>query len=514
MGMSVFAPPGGPGGPDGPDRDVRDRAPEPRPVRRRRWPRRVLIGALVLVVLLVAATAGGYLYLRSRLNGIKRMAVTGLTTPTGSQQIFLVAGSDSRAGESASDIAHFGSATEVAGQRSDVMVLVRLDTANGTAAMLSIPRDLFVPIAGSGTSNRINVAFDSGPDQLVQTITQDFGIQINHFAEVGFSGVQQLTDAVGGVCMSFPFPARDGSPTGTGNMSGLDIPTAGQHVLDGGQALSLIRSRYFQYLQNGSWHAEGTGDIGRIVRQHEYLRALAANLVHSALHNPFKANSILGKAVGAVSVDNTLSSGNMIGLGWRMRSLRPSGIPSWTMPYRPVDNYGSFGDVLLPDKAADAQVIQEWLTYTPPGGSPSGTSTSTTASGPEPSTIQVRVLNGSGVSGQAAEAASGLRTRGFQVTGTGNSPATESETVVRFHPGQQDMATTVAGAVKGPVTTSADPTVPSGSVVLVTGRSFGGIGAAPTASTPAPPSTSTPSASGTGEPPGAITVPPWDPTPC
>ena len=515
MGIDVFVPPSGPDAPEpGPAATPPAPPTAPRPARRRRWPRRTLVGALTVIVVLVAVTGGGYLYLRSRLNGIKRIAVTGLVAPTGPDQIFLVAGSDSRAGESAADVSHFGSTSEVAGQRSDVMVLVRLDTANGTAAMLSIPRDLFVPIAGTNSSNRINVAFDSGPSQLVQTVSQAFGIQINHFAEVGFSGVQQLTDAVGGVCMSFPYPARDGSPTGTGSMSGLDVPTAGQHVLNGGEALALIRSRYYQYFQNGSWHAEGTGDIGRIVRQHEYLRALASNLVHSALHNPFKANSILGKAVGAVTVDGTLSSGNMIGLGWHLRSLRPSGIPSWTMPYRAVLNYGSYGDVLMPDRAADAQVIQEWETYAAPGAPAPTTSAPTTVAGPPPASIQVKVLNGSGVSGQAGEAAAALRARGFQVTGTANSSATESETVVRYHPGQQAEADTVASAVRGPVTTSADATVPAGSVVLVTGRSFGGIAAASSTPTSAASTSSTAAGGGGGQPPGTTPVPPWDPTPC
>lgn len=508
MATEVSDPPGTdetgprPGGAEPPDMP-----PVATPARRRRWPRRLAIGAVVLVVVLVAATGGGYLYLRARLNGVQRTAVGGLVPATGSQQVFLVAGSDSRAGESAADVSHFGSASEVAGQRSDVIVLVRLDTSNGTASMLSIPRDLFVPIAGGPSSNRINVAFDSGPTRLVETVSNDLGIRINHFVQVGFNGVQQMTDAVGGVCMSFPYPSRDGSPTGTGNMSGLSVPTAGQRVLSGTDALALIRSRYFQYFQNGSWHPEGTGDIGRIARQHEYLRALASKIVHSALHNPFRANTILGRAIGAVTVDTTLSSGNMIGLGWHMRSLRPSGIPSWTLPYTAANNYGSYGDVLLPDKAADTQVIQEWSTYVPADTS-SSTAPSTTAAPPSPTSITVSVLNGSGVAGQAAQTATALKARGFVVSGTGNSTTSSSGTLVRYHPGQQALAGVVSSEVRGAVTTESDSTVPSGSVVLVTGRSFAGIATSPATTTPAP------AGAAAGSPPGTTPVPPWDPTPC
>jgi LCP family protein required for cell wall assembly len=333
---------------------------------------------LVLLAALCVLWADlAYIYLTNHLNQIPRIAVAGLQPAgAGDPQNILVTGSDSRADESAADAEHFGSATDVSGQRSDAIVLIHLDPRTANAALLSIPRDTFVPIAGTHSSNRINAAFAEGPSVLVQTISQDFGIVINHYVQEDFSGLQALTDAVGGVCMSFPFPARDSSPTGTGSETGLDIPTPGPHVLDGAGALALVRSRYYQYNQNGAWRAEGTGDIGRIERQHGFVRALASKVMHSVL-NPFTAGRVLNRAVKTVRVDQSLSTAEMLRLGVKVRSLRPADIPSFTLPYRAVNGYRGFGDVLIPEPAQDAQVLAAWANYGAPGSEPTPPATST-----------------------------------------------------------------------------------------------------------------------------------------
>jgi LCP family protein required for cell wall assembly len=336
--------------------------------RRRRWPRRVLIVVAVLLVVCVLAVAGGYLYVRAKLDQIPRVDVAGLQ-PAGSSdpQNILVVGSDSRANESAAAAQHFGSSADVSGQRSDTIVLVHLDPRTSQAALLSIPRDTFVPIAGTGTSNRINAAFDTSPGELVATITQNFGITINHYVQEDFSGLQGLTDAVGGVCMNFAYAVRDSSPTGRGSETGLNIATPGPHVLNGADALAFVRSRYYQYYDKGAWHAEGTGDIGRIERQHEFIRALASKAIYSVL-NPFRGTRVLDRAVKTVAVDRTFSSSLMLRMGFRLRSLHPANVPSFTLPSRAVNGYRGFGDVLLPVPAADAQVIGAWVQYGAPGG--------------------------------------------------------------------------------------------------------------------------------------------------
>jgi len=69
-----------------------------------------------------AAAGGGYAYLPARLGSIQRIAVSGLVGPNGPGQVFLIAGSNSRAGESAAAARHFGSAAQVAALGPDTVL--------------------------------------------------------------------------------------------------------------------------------------------------------------------------------------------------------------------------------------------------------------------------------------------------------------------------------------------------------------------------------------------------------
>lgn len=480
----------------------------------RRWPRRLLIGLNILLIVVIAGAAVVYSYAHYRLGQIKKVGVAGeRSVSSGQPMTILVAGSDSRADESSGAAEHFGSASEVGGQRSDVILLVHIDPATDSASMLSIPRDTAVTLAGSQDEAKINDAFNSGPSELVQTITQTFGIVINHVVQVTFGGVEDIDQAVGGVCMDFPYPARDGSPTGYGSESGLDIPTAGQHVLNGSEALALIRSRYYQYYKDGEWIPEGTGDLGRIIRQHTFLRALASKALHESVSNPFKANALAVDAVHDVTVDKAFSTDSILALVTEMHSLKPSTIPSWTLPTSSAYSY-ALGDYLVPDQSEDTTVIHDWATYTAPKAKPAPaparkSSTSTTVA---PSSITLSVKNGSGVAGQAGDAAQDLTSDGFNVSGTGDaSNFSYTDSVVLYGSGAKSQARTVAAFVGGPVEVKSSSSLHSGQVELVTGSRYTGINAPASFSTTT--TTTTPSSSSPTSPDNS-SVPPWDPTPC
>ncbi len=196
----------------------------------------------------------------------------------------LLVGSDSRAFVSNStQVKAFGDEANAGGQRSDVTMVARFDPAAKTVTVLSIPRDLWVDIPGndSGISgmNRINAAYDSGPDLLIQTIEQDLGIPINHYVAVGFPGFSGMVDALGGVTMDFPTPVKD-------QYTGLDVTTTGCQVVNGTTALQLVRSRHLYYKNsNGYWEYDGLSDFSRIQRQDAFFRAVLAK-VNASDHQP------------------------------------------------------------------------------------------------------------------------------------------------------------------------------------------------------------------------------------
>src|ERR671924_833104 len=213
-------------------------------VRARRLRRRLLVGCSVLAVLMVVATTAGYGYVHYRFGQIRSVTVRGLHKATSGRPMnFLVVGSDSRAGLDDEGGRRYG---EVGGQRNDVTLIVRVEPASKRVSLLSIPRDLVVPIAGTGAQNRINAAFSDGPGQLVQTIEQNFGIPIHHYVLVDFDGFRAVVDALGGIDVRFPYPARDA-------LSGLNVAEAGCVHLNGARALALARSRYFAYQKDGVW---------------------------------------------------------------------------------------------------------------------------------------------------------------------------------------------------------------------------------------------------------------------
>src|SRR3954451_20451356 len=233
---------------------------------RRTWAQRLLIAFNLALIVLCLSGAGGLGYFYYQFGKLPKIDLKQGTlaqeTPPGDPQNFLLVGSDSRAfvEEGSSDQTHFGDVTDTGGQRADTIILVRVDPRTRRAAMVSFPRDLWLPIAPDGHSQRINTAFEDGPEQLIETIKSNFNIPIHHYAQVDFKGFQGLVDAVGGVTIYLATPVRD-------RVTGLNILDTGCVELHGDQSLAYVRSRHFHYFENGRWKPDPTGDLGRITRQ-------------------------------------------------------------------------------------------------------------------------------------------------------------------------------------------------------------------------------------------------------
>ncbi len=119
---------------------------------------------------------------------------------------------------------------EAGGQRSDTIMLLRIDPEDETAHLLSFPRDLYLPLAGDRGSDKINAAYAQGRQVLIDTIQQNFGLAINHYVEIDFIAFRDIVDEIGGVPLYFERPVRD-------KHTGLSVTEPGCHVLDGRSAL-------------------------------------------------------------------------------------------------------------------------------------------------------------------------------------------------------------------------------------------------------------------------------------
>ena len=334
-GRRVAEPPP-PGGPAGPRRGFF----------RRRWRRILAIGIPVLFLLFAFWLYLGYRAFsdevakaNKRIDKRTRAALT----PTGNilrnPQISLVMGSDSR-GRSAT-----------AGARADSILLVRTDPSHHLISMLSIPRDLYVPIPGHGT-NKINAAFAfGGPPLLIRTVNKLTSLKVNHVVLVDFNGFRKLIDDLGGITIVNP----------TKIVSSEDFDGHGWQFgkgpihLDGRRALAYARIRH-------TTNAADT-DISRTERQQRVLQALMHELIKpsSLLHLPSVGRSV----VKPLATD--LSANELLGMGWiKFRSGRTLECHLGGTPLV------LGGQDVLQSSEQNAAVVQMFLGNSAPQPSPKG----------------------------------------------------------------------------------------------------------------------------------------------
>ncbi|HUP87683.1 MAG TPA: LCP family protein [Acidimicrobiales bacterium] len=453
--------------------------------RTRTWPRRLLIAANIVVALCVVTTACGYGYVRWKFGQIDTLDDLGSVlrrgggneVPIGEPMNVLVVGSDTREDIDQAGTDNFGGTKEVQGQRSDTIILLRVDPKKEQAAMLSIPRDLYVPIAGTSRSFRINSAFEGGADRLIATVTQNLGVPIDHYVQVDFNGLRSIVGAVGGVQIYSPARARD-------TVTGLSIPNPGCVTLDGNQALAYVRSRQYQYFENGKWRSDPTGDLGRIQRQQDFVRRVMKKANEKARGlNALAISRLVDSGIRNVQIDKGFKPGDIAALANRFRSLDPNAVQMLTIPTVPA-NIG--GAAVLRMKQPEAQqVIDTFLAKTPPAA---GVPADVPAI--PPGNIRLRVLNGSGAEGQAREVGKSLSDVGFNVASLGQASSFRfTDTVISFAPGQRDKALVVQSKIQGGTKLEEDPTLRSIDVVVITGGSYGGVAGAAPASTTTPSTT-------------------------
>jgi LCP family protein required for cell wall assembly len=388
-------------------------------------PRRGLPKSLkvTIIALLVVANVGALVVLWAVNTGQDVLAlartddevVSELREPSGDSLTFLVVGSDSR--EGLDDLSNFGRA---GGERGDVVMLVRLDQGTGDAAMLSIPRDLWVDIPGNG-AGKINAAYAyGGPSLMVQTIRENLGIEVNHYVEIDFVGFLTMVDELGGLEMTFPYPARDAS-------SGLSVE-AGAQVLDGEQALAFARSRKYQENQNGRWVSVDANDIGRTQRQQEVVRAILTELKTPG--SIAEAGQIAGSIAQHMTVDATLAASSVAEMAWDFRGLVTGSVEGHTLPVY-GDTIAGASVVRAAEPEATA-MIQEFTA-----------GTVAVDLGP----VRVQVLNGNGVVGAAGEMSERLAEAGFEIAGVGNAEARDYATTTVVVPEGSSAGDRIVGQI-------------------------------------------------------------------
>jgi LCP family protein required for cell wall assembly len=461
--------------------------------RRLVWTGRIAAGLLSLA-LLVTSGWGWYLgqVAEATVNRTDAIPTSGndQTVATGAAMNLLLVGNDSRAALSDEQLEEFNAGAD-SGVNTDTMILVHVPADGSKASFVSFPRDSYVQIPGYGKA-KLNAAYAygrqaapasaseeeksaQGAQLLVQTLSQLTGLRIDHYAEVDLLGFFELSNVVGGVEVNLCEAVDDS------RWSGAVFP-AGPQTISGADALKFVRQRHNI--------GKTSNDFDRIRRQQVFLAGVLRKMLSDdVVRNPGKQQELVRAVSEALTVDDHL---DLMELAQQMQSVTAGSIDFQTVPHEPdaVTVAGAGSVVQLADTATLHSFFAE-LSADPqpvaPEAAPAPEAAAPTAA---PADVSVEVLNGSGTGGLAAKAATGLTAAGFTVAGTGNADSMGHDTTeVHFAAGDDALAAALAEAVPGAVTQQVDDAT-SGTVQLVLGSDFNGVGqavdaaAAPAAASP------------------------------
>lgn len=413
----------------------------------RRLGQRVIVALGVLVTLACVGAAGAVGYVYARVSAIERFSEleeSVIEAASTEPQNIMIVGSDSR-----EHLAEGSTAGEgVADERADTIIVARVEPASDQIELLSFPRDLYVDIAGSSGRDRINAAYGEGRRVLIDTIRQNFGIEINHYIEVDFTGFQRLVDAIGGVPVELDTEYRD-------RESFLPEIGPGCVTLDGLAALAFARARSLEYRdEDGDWQTDGTGDLGRITRQQLLVQLALGQVQRLGIGDALTLNNLLDVAVDSVGVDPGFSIDEMRALAARFSNFDPRQIETVPLPTVPVTT--AAGADVLELVEAEAQPVLDVFR-----GVPAGTLS--------PSQVAVAVQNGSGVEGQAADVTDALAVVGFDAEVDREPAEPLARTTIYHGPDGLLGADLVARHLTAGADLVVDPTLEGSLVRLVTG---------------------------------------------
>ena len=274
-----------------------------RVVRQRRKRRKRLIAIVVIVVLFIATTCGAYYWFDSKFFGSKKRADEGLMVAQDKMNI-MVMGVDRRA----DDVG-----------RSDTLFVATVDPEKKAAAILSIPRDTRVKIAGHGY-DKINHAYAYGGHNLTKdTVEGLLGIPIDYYVLIDTRAFERIIDAIGGVDIDVEKRMYYEDPWDDDGGLVIDLRKGMQHM-DGKTAITYVRYR------------DEEGDIGRISRQQKFLRAVMDKVASPSIIT--KIPTIIQEVSAAIETDMSISK--MISLAGILKEAKDNGLNADMVPGKPA----------------------------------------------------------------------------------------------------------------------------------------------------------------------------------
>jgi len=299
--------------------------------------------------------------------------------------------------------------------RTDTIILLTLDPQTNTAGMLSLPRDLLVPIPFYNFNAKINTAYgygesynySGGGEQLVMdTVSQLIGRPVDYYIQVNFNGFVQVVDLIDGIDIVVPDVIYDEQyPTNDYGYETFYLDAGLQH-LDGETALKYARTRH------------GDSDYGRARRQQAVIRAVADKVLSLDM-----IPTLLPKALTLVSTMRNSIGTNIpllvqYEIATYMQAAALQDIRQEVIDKRygqEFEDTPEWGWVLVPDRE---KVRAALASFFKPAAPATATPTGATV---DLRSVRIEVLNGTGQPGIAALTRTYLEAQGWQVVAIGDA---------------------------------------------------------------------------------------------
>jgi LCP family protein required for cell wall assembly len=275
-----------------------------------------------------------------------------------------------------------------AATRSDTNIGVEIDLRSHNVSVVSIPRDLWVDIPKDGYG-KLNEAYaDAGPERTEATLVKNLGTPPwDDYVVLNINATKAVVDAIGGLDVDVE---KDMDYDDTWGHLHIHLKKGLRH-LDGDEAVGYIRFRH-----------DEEGDYGRMRRQRQVVEILVKRLRDPSIvaHIPALV------AVFRQNVRSDMSYGQMVQLALGLQDVTPQMVHETEIPTDVGFTQGE--SVLYYDQARTAAIVHKYLVVGFDGQF-------------DPSTVHVKIENGSGTPGAASAMADYLQARGFTIVGTGNA---------------------------------------------------------------------------------------------
>jgi polyisoprenyl-teichoic acid--peptidoglycan teichoic acid transferase len=353
--------------------------------------------------------------------------------------------------------------------RSDTMILLTIDPQSRTAGMLSIPRDMWVNIPGSG-EGKINTAYfigvtqnlpGGGPGLAMRTVEQFLAIPVQYYVQIDFSAFEKMIDAMGGLDMKIRSPITI-DPLGPGNTRTLET---GTQTLTGAETLAYARQRY-----------TAGGDFDRAKRQQEVILAIRNQVVNFNMLPTLAAKAPELYRDLSAGVHTNLNLGQIIQLAYLAKDIDVDNIKKGVIgPNMVTPDFSPDGlSIEKPDMEKIRKLSSKVFSTTHiPTATPKPTvmvvPTATVLIN-ENEKAEILIQNGTGDSGLAERTGEYLKSQGFTVIKPANADGKHDQTTLVDYSGKTYTVNRLAALFNvdpANIFSRTDPSAPADIVVIL-----------------------------------------------